>query len=290
MAQRMLTRFLRSPLIGIILAIQCSRFLSYHALPQSCILSSLKGAGNDNQYPKSVSSSHDSKALIDSMKKLTLSALGAYSIFGSRSNSAAFAASFDAPPTPNKGFQTKSGLKYFDFVEGTTGKSPKYGQLVSFHYIGYYRATPQSKLDVFDSVFSPASKESFLHKHGNGRVIRGIDEGLHTMKVGGKRRVIIPKNIGYDKFGMGPVPTEPKDRRKLGKLLDLLEVDKGELLFDLELVLVADDENDQGYYEDEPVTQDEVRKLVLKSMDTEINNGPLMDKMIQTTPNTLFQK
>ena len=77
-------------------------------------------------------------------------------------------------------------------------------------------------------------------------MIRGIDEALHTMKVGGKRRVIIPKNIGYERFGMGPVPTEPSDRRKLGKLLDLLEVDKGELIFDLELVLVADDENDQG--------------------------------------------
>ena len=110
------------------------------------------------------------------------------------------------------------------------------------------------------------------------------------MRVGGKRRVIVPKNIGYERFGMGPVPTEPSDRRKLGKLLDLLEVDKGELIFDLELVLVADDENDQGYYEDEPVTQDEVRKLVLKSMDTDINNSQLMDKMIQTTPEPLFKK
>lgn len=281
---------LKQSLIAILLAIQCSRLLSYHTLPQHSILSSLRHAGNDNQYPQPASTSNDNKSLLESLKKLTFSALGAYSVLGALSNSAATAASTDAPPTPNKGFQTKTGLKYFDFVEGTTGKSPKYGQLVSFHYIGYYRATPLSKLDVFDSVFSPKNKQSFLHKHGNGRVIRGIDEGLHTMKVGGKRRVIIPKNIGYDKFGMGPVPTEPKDRRKLGKLLDLLEVDKGELIFDLELVLVADDENDQGYYEDEPVTQDEVRKLVLKSMDTEINNGPLMDKMIQTTPNTLFQK
>ena len=86
------------------------------------------------------------------------------------------------------------------------------------------------------------------------------------------------------------MPTEPSDRRKLGKMLDLLEVDKGELIFDLELVLVADDENDQGYYEDEAVTQEEVRKLVLKSMDTVINNGQLMDSMIQSTPKTLFQK
>eukprot|EP00596_Hydrurales_sp_CCMP1899_P001413 CAMPEP_0119043374 /NCGR_PEP_ID=MMETSP1177-20130426/21207_1 /TAXON_ID=2985 /ORGANISM="Ochromonas sp, Strain CCMP1899" /LENGTH=110 /DNA_ID=CAMNT_0007011317 /DNA_START=665 /DNA_END=997 /DNA_ORIENTATION=+ len=110
------------------------------------------------------------------------------------------------------------------------------------------------------------------------------------MKVGGKRRVIIPKNIGYDKFGMGPVPSEPQDRRKLGKLLDLLEVDKGELIFDLELLMVADDENDQGYYEDEPVTQEEVRRLVMKSMDVQVNRDAMMDKMIQTTPNTLFTK
>jgi hypothetical protein len=46
----------------------------------------------------------------------------------------------------------------------------------------------------------------------------------------------------------------------------------------------------EGYYEDVPVTQDEVRKLVLKSMDAEINNGQLMDKMIQTTPDALFKK
>ena len=50
----------------------------------------------------------------------------------------------------------------------------------------YSTVTPQSKLDIFNSTFSPDSKQSFLHKHGNGRVIRGIGEGLHTMKVGGK--------------------------------------------------------------------------------------------------------
>jgi FKBP-type peptidyl-prolyl cis-trans isomerase len=188
---------------------------------------------------------------------MSIAVFTAYSVMASVTQTAAIAAStVTAPPTPNKGFQTKTGLKYFDFVEGTAGKSPKYGQLVSFHYIGYYRETPQSKLDVFDSTFSPSSKQSFLHKHGNGRVIRGIDEGLHTMKVGGKRRVIIPKNIGYERFGMGPVPTDPSDRRKLGKLLDLLEVDKGELIFDLELVLVADDENDQGKQCHDPLPRD----------------------------------
>ena len=110
------------------------------------------------------------------------------------------------------------------------------------------------------------------------------------MKVGGKRRIIVPNSIGFTEFGVGPIPVEPKQRRKLGNFLDLLEAGKGELLFDLELVMVAPDENDQGYYEDEAVSQEEVRQLVLKSLKAN-NEGPdLMDKMFQTTPAPLFKK
>jgi len=167
---------------------------------------------------------------------------------------------------PSRGFQTKSGLKYFELKEGDIDVSPRYGQLVSFHYSGYYRPSPDSKLDLFDSSYMSQDKTPFLHKHGNGRIIRGIDEGLHTMKVGGKRRVIIPKSIGYTELGLGPLPSDSQNRKKLGNYIDFLDKDAGELIFDLELLLVADDENDQGYYEDEPVSQDDVRKLVLKSL------------------------
>ena len=55
-------------------------------------------------------------------------------------------------------------------------------------------------------------------------------------------------------------------------------------------IMICSCSRSSGYYEDVPVTQDEVRKLVLKSMDAEINNGQLMDKMIQTTPDDLFKK
>ena len=188
-----------------------------------------------------------------------------------------------------RGFQTKSGLKYFELAEGK-GTSPRYGQLVAFHYTGYYRATPESPLDPFDTAFSSGKGDVFLHKHGNGRLVRGLDEGLHTMKVGGKRRLVVPKSIGYTELGLGPVPMDPGQRRKLGGLLDELLQDRGELVFDVELVLVADDENDQGYYYDEPVSQEEVRQLVLKSLNTNANNPELMDKMFQTTPETLFKK
>ena len=206
--------------------------------------------------------------LIAGFSKTTIAILAGVSV---KAVSAAEVA--DVSNAPARGFQTKSGLKYYDFNEGIIGATPRYGQLVSFQYTGYYRATADSPLEVFDSVFSSDRKnrQSFLHKHGNGRIVRGIDEALHTMKVGGKRRVVVPRSIGYTDFGTGPVPTEPSDRRKLEKFLEYLDADKGELVFDLELVMVADDENDQGYYEDEPVTQEEVRKMVLKSMSTEDN-------------------
>jgi FKBP-type peptidyl-prolyl cis-trans isomerase len=244
----------------------------------------------DNQIPQ-FETTKDKKSLLASISKASSVSFALYSLFAG-SKIAAAAEAEAAPATPSRGFQTKSGLKYFDFAEGSIGKSPRYGQLVSFLYTGYYRATPDSPLQVFDSVFSSdrKNKQVFLHKHGNGRIVRGIDEALHTMKVGGKRRVVVPRAIGYTDFGTGPVPTEPSDRRKLAKFLEFLDVDKGELVFDLELVMVADDENDQGYYEDEPVTQEEVRKMVLKSMSTE-DNVERMDKMIQTTPKEkIFKK
>lgn len=189
---------------------------------------------------------------------------------------------------PARGFQTKSGLKYFDLVEGTIGKSPRYGQLVSFYYTTYYKATPESPLDFVDSSFV-SGKRPFLHKHGNGRIVRGIDEGLHTMKVGGKRRLVVPKSIGYNEFGLGPLPEDGGRRRKLGALLDLLDKDQGELIFDIELVLVAEDENDQGYYDDVAVSQEEVRNLVLKNLQSAAD-ADFIEKLRETTPPNLLKK
>jgi hypothetical protein len=86
------------------------------------------------------------------------------------------------------------------------------------------------------------------------------------MKVGGLRRMIIPKTLGFTEFGVGPVPVDPFRRRNLGDLLDLVEADRGELVYDIELILIADDENDQGYYDDVAVSQEEVRELVRNSL------------------------
>src|SRR4029079_16611277 len=84
---------------------------------------------------------------------------------------------------------TPSGLKYIDEVVGT-GESPKPGQMVTVHYTGTLENGTK-----FDS--SVDRGQPFVFQIGVGRVIRGWDEGVMTMKVGGKRRLIIPSELGY---------------------------------------------------------------------------------------------
>ena len=92
---------------------------------------------------------------------------------------------------------TPSGLKFIDVVEGK-GASPRPGQMVTVHYTG--TLTDGKK---FDS--SVDRNEPFTFPIGVGRVIKGWDEGVMTMKVGGKRRLIIPANLGYGARGAGGV-------------------------------------------------------------------------------------
>lgn len=173
---------------------------------------------------------------------------------------------------PMKGYQTSSGLIYFD-IPGTmkSNISPKYGQLISLQYTTYYRDSISSPLQVIDSTLKKnnfkAKNIPFLQKHGNGRLIRGLEEGLHTMKLGSKRRLIIPASLGFIDSGLGPLPVQPFARRKLGNIIDLVNSNKGQLVMDIELVSIIDDENDQGYYEDEAISQEEVRELVRKSIE-----------------------
>ncbi|BAZ38186.1 FKBP-type peptidylprolyl isomerase [Calothrix sp. NIES-4101] len=92
---------------------------------------------------------------------------------------------------------TPSGLKYIDIEEGT-GDSPTTGQKVTVHYIGTLEDGTE-----FDS--SVGRNRPFDFKIGVGQVIKGWDEGVGTMKVGGKRRLIIPAELGYGSRGAGGV-------------------------------------------------------------------------------------
>jgi FKBP-type peptidyl-prolyl cis-trans isomerase FkpA len=92
---------------------------------------------------------------------------------------------------------TPSGLQYEDIAEGT-GTAAKAGDTVQVHYTGWL--TDGTK---FDS--SVDRKSPFNFKLGAGRVIKGWDEGVAGMKVGGKRKLQIPPQLGYGAQGAGGV-------------------------------------------------------------------------------------
>ena len=96
---------------------------------------------------------------------------------------------------------TASGLQIIDTKPGT-GASPQTGQTCVMHYTGWLYENGQ-KGKKFDSSLDRGSPFEF--PIGTGRVIKGWDEGVATMKVGGKRTLIIPPDMGYGARGAGGV-------------------------------------------------------------------------------------
>jgi uncharacterized protein (TIGR03067 family) len=92
---------------------------------------------------------------------------------------------------------TKSGLKYADMREGT-GKEVKFGDRVVVHWTGWLKDGTK-----FDS--SKDRGKPFEFPLGAGQVIKGWDEGVAGMKVGGQRKLIIPSELGYGTRGAGTV-------------------------------------------------------------------------------------
>jgi FKBP-type peptidyl-prolyl cis-trans isomerase FkpA len=106
-----------------------------------------------------------------------------------------------AAQTAGTTMTTPSGLKITDSKVGT-GASPKSGQTVVVHYTGWlYENGAKGK--KFDS--SVDRGQHFEFPIGTHRVIPGWDEGVATMKVGGKRTLIIPPELGYGARGAGGV-------------------------------------------------------------------------------------
>ncbi len=103
--------------------------------------------------------------------------------------------------TTGKPMTTASGLQIIDIKEGT-GATPKQGQTCVMHYTGWLYENGQ-KGKKFDS--SVDRNEPFEFPIGMRRVIAGWDEGVASMKVGGKRTLIIPPQLGYGARGAGGV-------------------------------------------------------------------------------------
>jgi peptidylprolyl isomerase len=106
-----------------------------------------------------------------------------------------------AAQTAGKPMTTPSGLQIIDIKAGT-GASPKMGQICVMHYTGWLYENG-AKGAKFDS--SVDRGKPFEFPIGMHRVIAGWDEGVATMKVGGKRTLIIPPDLGYGARGAGGV-------------------------------------------------------------------------------------
>lgn len=121
------------------------------------------------------------------------------------------------PPLPSaiQWHTTPSGLKYADTVIGK-GPTPQDGQIVVVHFTGWLDDGTQ-----FDSTHRRGRPFGF--PLGSGQVIKGWDEGVRTMRAGGKRRLVVPSPLGYGEQGLGPVVPP-----------------NAQLVFDIELVRIID--------------------------------------------------
>jgi peptidylprolyl isomerase len=111
-----------------------------------------------------------------------------------------FGAYYFWPKGRGNEIKTPSGLKYVDEAVGS-GDSPSPGKDVIVNYTGMLEDGTK-----FDSSVDPSfgHVQPFNFKIGMGGVIKGWDEGVMSMKVGGKRRLIIPSELGYGAAGSPP--------------------------------------------------------------------------------------
>ncbi|MFT5590776.1 MAG: FKBP-type peptidyl-prolyl cis-trans isomerase FkpA [Bradyrhizobium sp.] len=115
---------------------------------------------------------------------------------------ASFGAEALAPVDAKAMVTTPSGLQYNDVKPGT-GAIAKTGGNVSVHYTGWLQNPDGSMGKKFDS--SRDRGQPFKFPLGGGQVIRGWDEGVQGMQVGGQRRLVIPAALGYGQRGAAGV-------------------------------------------------------------------------------------
>jgi len=161
---------------------------------------------------------------------------------------------------------TDSGVRFTDFREGT-GQTPAWGDLLLIRYITYGLKEDGKDLETLDS--SMGRRENYLMRHGNGFQIQGLEEAVHTMKVGGVRRAIIPPRLGFINSDVGPLPHPYKDRKRMNEVLNK---GTGLIVMDIELMKIKKlTDNSQSYYTDLTPGPQELENMIKKMKE----EGPL---------------
>lgn len=144
----------------------------------------------------------------------------------------------------NNFFSTKSGLKIIDFYTGE-GNKPEWGDFLTINYVFYRNFS--GKLEKISDTYQKNTPFSFVH--GSGQTIKGLEEAIHSMQKGGKRRVVISKELGYNAPGLGPIPPEIWKRKKIfEKSKDNLD---SFVIFDIELIDIKKNNLNQKWFNSE---------------------------------------
>jgi FKBP-type peptidyl-prolyl cis-trans isomerase len=170
------------------------------------------------------------------------------------------AAASDPDQTPQVGYVTPSGLRYFDFKVGT-GDKPKWGDWVEVDYALYTITPAGDALVMADTTFNRSDRSLILH-HGNGEAILGIEEALHSMRQGGRRRVIIPPTMAFSTPGLLPYPLKDGQRRKF---FQAMNDTGGTVVADLEILQIMPFPDEHGYYSDPTPSPEELKEIFTKA-------------------------
>lgn len=162
------------------------------------------------------------------------------------------------------GHRTPSGIYYVEFNDGI-GPTPEWGNLVNIDFI-LYTVADQTELVEHASSFKE-EKFGFLIHHGNGEQILGLEQMVHDMRAGAKRRCVIPSSLGYVRSGMIPIPYSDRKRRRF---LEAINKDGGTVVLDLQVNWIKEDPDDRGYYTDLVLPDEEIVDLMKKNRVDEV--------------------
>lgn len=164
-----------------------------------------------------------------------------------------------ADVAPETGFMTSSGLRFFDFVVGD-GVKPKWGDYLTVDYSMYTISADGDSLVKAYSTFDKKDRNLIIH-HGNGQTVLGVEEALHSMRVGGRRRIIVPPALGYVNPGLGPIPPQSRARKAF---FAALRKTGGVAVFDVELLArePIGDTDPFNYYSDMTPTPEQLTDLL----------------------------